>query len=241
MKKERILAILITSLISTSAFSAISLDRTRAIFDASKKSISLNISNDNKHLPYLAQAWVEDAEHNKISQGPLIATPLVQRVEPNSKSTIRISTIPNVKELPNDRESIFYFNLREIPPKSEKANVLQIALQTKIKLFYRPNSIRALPNAEWQRELIIKKEGKELKIENPTPYYVTIIGLGSTIKGTKEDKFEPKMIKPFSFEMFNQSRLSRGDIYLAYVNDYGGTPLIKFKCDNTQCLAEKKN
>jgi len=48
---------------------------------------------------------------------------------------VRLSTTPDISKLPQDRESLFYFNLREIPPRSEKANVLQIALQTKIKLF----------------------------------------------------------------------------------------------------------
>ncbi|MEX6226452.1 fimbria/pilus periplasmic chaperone [Providencia hangzhouensis] len=38
--------------------------------------------------------------------------------------------MPTINELPQDRESLFYFNLREVPPKSDKDNVLQIALQT---------------------------------------------------------------------------------------------------------------
>ncbi len=33
------------------------------------------------------------------------------------------------KNLPQDRETVYYFNLREIPPKSNKPNTLQIALQ----------------------------------------------------------------------------------------------------------------
>jgi len=38
---------------------AISLDRTRVIFDGTRTSTSLTISNQNKTLPYLAQAWVD--------------------------------------------------------------------------------------------------------------------------------------------------------------------------------------
>ncbi len=44
---------------------AIALDRTRVIFDGSQKSVSLNISNQNKQLPYLAQGWIEDEQGNK--------------------------------------------------------------------------------------------------------------------------------------------------------------------------------
>ncbi len=97
--------------------------------------MTLDISNDNKQLPYLAQAWIENENQEKIIAGPVIATPPVQRLEPGAKSMVRLSTTPDISKLPQDRESLFYFNLREIPPRSEKANVLQIALQTKIKLF----------------------------------------------------------------------------------------------------------
>lgn len=54
---------------------AISLDRTRAIFNGNEKNMTLNISNDNKQLPYLAQAWIENDKHEKILTGPIIATP----------------------------------------------------------------------------------------------------------------------------------------------------------------------
>ncbi|MEG2569159.1 MAG: fimbria/pilus periplasmic chaperone, partial [Acinetobacter sp.] len=116
---------------------AIALDRTRAILDGGEKAIALTIRNDNPHLPYLAQAWLEDLEGHRIT-GPLIAVPPVQRVEPATKSQISISSLPSVSTLPQDRESAFYFNVREIPPRSDKANVMQVALQTKIKVFYRP-------------------------------------------------------------------------------------------------------
>lgn len=45
-------------LAAQAADAAIALDRTRAIFDGSQKSISLNIRNDNTQLPYLAQSWL---------------------------------------------------------------------------------------------------------------------------------------------------------------------------------------
>ncbi|EGM2345374.1 fimbria/pilus periplasmic chaperone, partial [Salmonella enterica] len=156
------------------ARAAVSLDRTRAIFNGGEKSMTLNIANDNKQLPYLAQAWIENGKQEKITTGPLIATPPVQRLEPGTKSMVRLSSTPDISRLPQDRESLFYFNLREIPPKSDKANVLQIALQTKIKLFYRPKAIEAKPNAVWQDQLVLNKVSGGYRIENPTPYYVTV-------------------------------------------------------------------
>lgn len=92
-------------------------------------------------MPYLAQSWLEDASEQKLTTGPIIATPPIQRMEPQKMSIVRLSTTPGVSQLPQDRESLFYYNLREIPPKSEEAGVLQIALQSRVKLFYRPAAI----------------------------------------------------------------------------------------------------
>ncbi len=57
--------------------------------------------------------------------------------------------------------------------------MLQIALQTKIKLFYRPESIKAKPNAVWQDQLVLNKTGGGYQIDNPTPYYVTVMELAA--------------------------------------------------------------
>lgn len=123
------------------AHAAISLDRTRAIYVGDAKSISLNIVNENKELPFLAQSWLENEQHQKITS-PLVVLPPLQRVEAGERSVVRITKTPEADRLPQDRESVFYFNLREIPPKSSKTNVMQLALQTQIKLFTgrRPSS-----------------------------------------------------------------------------------------------------
>ncbi|MFV5712024.1 fimbria/pilus periplasmic chaperone [Escherichia coli] len=220
------------------ADAAISLDRTRAVFNGGDKSMTLNIANDNKQLPYLAQAWIENEQQKKITTGPIIATPPVQRLEPGAKSIVRLTTTPDISKLPQDRESLFYFNLREIPPKSDKANVLQIALQTKIKLFYRPKAIEAQPNAVWQDQLVLNKINGGYRIENPTPYYVTVIGLGGSEKQAQEGEFEAVMLAPKSTQTVKSGTYNTP--YLSYINDYGGRPVIPFTCSGDRCTAVKK-
>ncbi|MCP6536332.1 fimbria/pilus periplasmic chaperone, partial [Klebsiella pneumoniae] len=85
---------------------------------------------------YLAQGWMEDGNEKKLT-GLLMVLPPVQRVEAGGKTMIRIQALPDVSALPKDRESVFYFNLREIPPKSNKKNVLTLAMQSRLKVFYR--------------------------------------------------------------------------------------------------------
>ncbi|EKS7813057.1 fimbria/pilus periplasmic chaperone [Edwardsiella piscicida] len=217
---------------------AISLDRTRAIFNGGERSMTLNIANDNKQLPYLAQAWLENDKQEKITTGPLIATPPVQRLEPGAKSMVRIASTAEISNLPQDRESLFYFNLREIPPRSDKANVLQIALQTKIKLFYRPQSIATQPNAIWQDQLVLNKVSGGYLIDNPSPYYVTVIGLGANAKQAQDGEFEAVMLAPKSSRTVKSG--SYATPYLSYINDYGGRPVLQFVCAGDRCSALKK-
>ena len=216
------------------AQAAISLDRTRVIFDGGQTSMTLSISNENKQLPYLAQAWLEDKDGKKITTGPLVVTPPLQRLEPGKQSLIRIQSAAGARLLAQDRESLFYFSLREIPPKSEKPNVLQIALQTRVKLFYRPESLKAKPGEIWQEKLVLHKVADGYRIENPTPYYITVIGMGNTKKAAENAPFEAVMVAPKSSE---QVVVQGNTPYLTYINDYGGRPVLSFTCSGSQCTA----
>ncbi|ECK3803930.1 fimbria/pilus periplasmic chaperone [Salmonella enterica] len=222
----------------TTAQAAVSLDRTRAVFNGVNKSVSLNISNENKQIPYLAQAWLENASGKKITTGPLVVTPPVQRMEPGTKSVVRIMSTPGVASLPKDRESLFYFNLREIPPKSDKPNVLQIALQTRIKLFYRPEAIVQAPGAVWQDKLVLHRQAGGYRIENPTAYYITVIGIGGTVEQAEKGKFDTVMVSPKSSVSVKSGTWTSP--YLTYINDYGGRPTLRFACSGERCVAEGK-
>lgn len=228
-------------LIST-ANGAVSMDRTRVIFDGSQKSISLNISNNNKQLPYLAQGWIENTTGQKI-QSPLVVLPPVQRLEPGKSSQVKIEALPAINTLPQDRESLFYFNLREIPPKSDKPNTLQIALQTRVKLFYRPKAIMPEKNnTPWQEKLILEKQGEQYILKNPTPYYVTIINATANTKLTNGKEFTPVMVPPFSQDNLgvNVDLLGSSPV-LTYINDFGGRPTLTFRCQSLTCDVVQSN
>nr|WP_139375561.1 fimbria/pilus periplasmic chaperone [Serratia marcescens] len=234
---------LLAGALAPTAQAAIALDRTRVIFDGGVQSVSLSVSNQNKQLPYLAQGWLEDEQGNKI-QSPLTVLPPVQRIEPGKPSQVKIQALPAAKMLPQDRETLYYFNLREIPPKSNKPNSLQIALQTRIKLFYRPAAIAPERNAApWQEQLTLSKQGDKYVVNNPTPYYVTLVDAASR-KGVEGAKgFEPLMVPPKGSLPLTVSAGSVGNSpVLTYINDYGGRPQLSFNCAGTVCkvVPEKK-
>ncbi|MHA6679806.1 fimbria/pilus periplasmic chaperone [Enterobacter cloacae] len=230
-KKVSVLTLL-AMLAPVSAQAAVALDRTRVIFGGDQNSVSLSVSNQNKQLPYLAQGWIEDEKGNKITS-PLTVLPPVQRIEPGKPSQVKIQALPLAKQLPQDRETLYYFNLREIPPKSNKPNTLQIALQTRIKMFYRPAAIAINKNAAPpQEQITLRRDGNSYVVNNPTAYYVTIAeardGNGSSMKS-----FEPVMIAPKSNAPLGVT--FSGVPALTYINDYGGRPELKFSCNGSTC------
>ena len=223
------------------ANAAIGLDRTRVVFDGSKEAVSMNITNNNTKLPYLAQGWIEDEQGNKITS-PLIVLPPVQRLEPGKNSQVKVQSLPAIKSLPQDRESVYYFNLREIPPRSDKANSLQIALQTRIKLFYRPAALvqsRQERSEPWQQELTLTRMGDHYQVNNPTPYYVTLIDARSTKDKETVADFEPLMLAPKESSKLGGSVAALGaKPRLTYLNDYGGRPTLVFGCEGNTCKVD---
>ncbi|AKJ43420.1 fimbria/pilus periplasmic chaperone [Pragia fontium] len=238
MTTSLMIGALLCVLTAQSAQAAIALDRTRVIYDGSQKSLSLNISNENKQLPYLAQGWIEDMQGNKITS-PLTVLPPIQRVEPGAKSQVKVQGLPAASALPQDRESLFYFNLREIPPRTDKPNTLQIALQTRIKLFYRPKVLMtASGDTPWQEKITLSKQGDSYVVNNPTPYFVTLVDGRSKVKGKSLKDFDPLMVEPKGQGTLKTSATALGNSpVLTYINDYGGRPQLQFNCSGGNCTA----
>ncbi|MEG0866477.1 MAG: fimbria/pilus periplasmic chaperone [Hafnia sp.] len=223
---------------SQSVSAAIALDRTRVVLDGSEKSVSLGITNQNKELPYLAQSWIEDSKGNKIN-APLLAIPPVQRVEPGAKGQVKVQVSSDLNSLPQDRESTFYFNMREIPPRSDKPNTLQIALQTRIKLFYRPVGIEMDQNSDPWKTITLTREGDRYVVHNPTPYYVTFSSIAPSVGSAAIKGFEPVMIAPKDKIILKGSAAAAGNSpVLTYINDYGGRPKLIFGCSGNTCIVK---
>lgn len=231
------LSVIAVMLVAQQAHAAIALDRTRVIFNAGPQSMSLSISNQNKSLPYLAQAWVENASGDKI-ESPVMAVPPLQRVEPGAKGQVKIQATDSLGALPQDRESLFYFNVREIPPKSDKPNTLQLALQTRIKMFYRPQAlaIKQGNDNEVQKKLTLSRQGEAYQLNNPTPYFVTIVAAAASAKGNAVEGFKPLMVEPKGTVALGAgSTLLGSHPVLTFVNDFGGRPQLNFSCNGSTC------
>jgi P pilus assembly chaperone PapD len=221
------------------ALAAVNLDRTRIIYNASDKSVSVMLENQSKELPYLAQVWLENAQGEKITS-PLVALPPMQRIDAGQKSQIRILQLPETAGLPKDRESLFYFNVREVPPKSDMANVMQVAIQSRVKLFFRPAELRKLLKANWQEQLQVSRLSDGLTLTNPTPFYITIGYLGKDNKGNASG-FDSVMLAPFATESLTGSQYVSDRYSVGYMDDYGGLQVNQYSCPSVQCQLVRKD
>lgn len=228
--------------VSWGAQGALTVDRSRLIFNQDEKSISLNVTNRNEKDPYLAQGWIEDADGKKIS-GPIMVLPPVQRVEAGGKTLVRLQALPTISSLPSDRESAFYLNLREIPPKSGKANVLTLAMQIRLKVFYRPKGLKVDPMLDTvpgTETLTLTQQGNQYVVNNPTPYHFSFVEARRSMNGSGLARFEPVMVAPKSQHLLSPGISELGTTpVLMFVSDYGSQRLLPFICHGGTCKAEK--
>jgi P pilus assembly chaperone PapD len=80
-----------------------------------------------------------------------VVLPPLQRINGGQKGVARVTKTDGINQLPQDRESLFYLSVREIPPKPDKANVLQLTMQSRIKLFFRPTPLFPKAKARFGR------------------------------------------------------------------------------------------
>ncbi|SAL16219.1 pili assembly chaperone [Caballeronia peredens] len=238
MKIRKVVSkILMAAMIAAGTLSAVSsqasvvIAGTRVVYNAGDSEVTLKLSNVGKH-PALTQVWLDkgDAKEDpsKIDL-PFVLTPALARIDPDKAQTIRISYTG--EELPNDRESLLWFNVLEVPPKPEQAdaggNYVQLAFRSRIKFFFRPTGLPGTSDAapdKLQWNLVTENGKSALKVANPTPYHVTIIE-AQVGAGDKAPKFDDGgMVTPggeLSLPL-SAPAAAGGKVSFTTLNDYGG-------------------
>ncbi len=198
----------------------LTLQSTRVIYPASATGgINFSITNNNT-VPYLMQTRVleREASGDKTSgtPAPFIALPPLKRVEPGDKLTLRIRLINAY--LRQDRESLFTLALKAIPSSHATEDGLVVATQNNLKLFYRPAGLPAWNTENVSEKLRFHRDRDQLKVENPTPYWVTFCALnigGQSLSITR-------MVPPFDSQVYQLINGSSGnELSWQLVSDYG--------------------
>lgn len=215
------IAVVLSFAFCSQAMAVFVLNGTRFIYDENKKNITFEVTNNASQM-YGGQVWVDNtSEGNGIYMVP---QPPFFKVGAKQKQIIRIMKTDS--SLPTDRESLFWLNVQEVPPKPDvkdsRGSVLAIAMNSRVKLIYRPSALKnGRENAE--KKLTIEQRGDITWVKNPTPYYMAIVGVqtnGRELKLSDKVTKELTLLAPFSSVSLGVS--ARGSLKIAAINDWGG-------------------
>ncbi|MGL5389663.1 MAG: fimbrial biogenesis chaperone [Serratia sp. (in: enterobacteria)] len=190
---------------------------TRLIYDGAKKESSLSVNNPDK-VPYLIQSWV-DVTDGGAEKAPFMITPPLFRLEGGQQNILRV--IRAGGNLAGDKESLYWINIKSIPSseKQEGKNTLQVAVKARLKLIYRPQGLKGIPeevaqNLKWQRV------GNQLQVTNPTPFYMNFQQVTLAGKEVTSATYVAPMGRA-SFAL--PAGATNGSVTWKIISDYGGT------------------
>jgi chaperone protein EcpD len=232
-------ALITLSLTATAASANVLIAGTRVVFPAQDGEVTVRLTNNNAQ-PALVEAWIDDGDPNSTpntAKAPFLITPPLFRIEAQKDQNLRIISTP--AQLPDDRESLFWLNVLEIPPKPSGAqyagkNTLQLAIRSRLKLFYRPANLAGDPNKAPEQvtwKAVADGHGYALEVHNPTPYHITIVQLSLTADG-KSYSADPGMVDPLGnlrLKIRSLASQPAAGTPVAYniVNDFGATVSYK--------------
>ncbi|MDR9891639.1 molecular chaperone [Pseudenterobacter timonensis] len=188
---------------------------TRVIYDGNKKEASISVNNPDS-TPYLIQSWVE-TQSGGAEKAPFIITPPLYRLDKGQQNIERILL---AGAPPQDKESLYWLNIKAIPSAKRVENSLQIAVKTRIKLIYRPAALKGTFPEQLAGKLTWQRTGNQIQVTNPTNY---VMNFNEITVGGKKLK-DVTYVLPGSTASFNlPSGVSGGAVIYKIINDYGGT------------------
>lgn len=216
-------SLLLAGLIAGSgmAHAGVIIGGTRLIYDGEKKEASIGVENPDTS-PYLIQSWLEN-EQGQNDKSSFIITPPLFRLDAKQKNSLRV--MQTTSALPADRETLFWLNIKSIPSaEAERSeNTLQLAVNTRIKLIYRPGALKNTTPEQLSTQLKWSRQGQNLTVNNPTPYYVNFNAI--SVNGTALDKVT--WVAPRSSATFTLPASARGNqVEWKAISDYGAVSAV---------------
>lgn len=193
---KKLIVIAVSMFLCQSAYAkgGVALAATRVIYPINEKQVTLKVSNSDNEGKYLIQSWVTDFDGKKTTD--FVITPPLFKLNENSNNILRIIYTGNRENLPKDRETLFYFHSKSIPSTGEvdtSKSALLISTTSKIKLFMRPSHLKPEEAMESYKKLKCSYQNGQIKIENPTPFYMNLVDLKVNGKEVSSASLVPPM------------------------------------------------
>ncbi|MFC0225513.1 fimbrial biogenesis chaperone [Serratia aquatilis] len=219
-------------LVATPVMASVVMLNTRVIYPAGAQSQTIQLTN-NDSIPYVVQMWSDinnPSSTPDTADGPFVAVPALFRIEPKTGQSVRL--VFTGKDLPQDRESVFYLNSVQIPPKNvagAQQNQMMVVLRNRVKIFYRPKGITGEPEkiAEQLRFSLKQQSGQwVLTVNNDSVFHASFIKAAAMV-GDKQVPFKADMVAPKSQASWKldkgaSSPAGARKVTFTLVNDYGG-------------------
>ena len=206
------------------AEAAVALGATRVIYPAGSNQVKLPVTNNDEESTFLIQSWVENADGKK--DGRFVITPPLFSMKGKKENILRIIDASG-DQLPQDRESLFWLSVKAIPSmdktqKDKQQNTLQIAIVSRIKLYYRPANL-ALPPEQAAEKLTFSRQENSLTLHNPTPYFITVTELSAGKRA-----LDNALVPPLGSTSVTLPSDAGNNITYRTINDFGAlTPPVK--------------
>ncbi|GAB1438058.1 fimbria/pilus periplasmic chaperone [Providencia sp.] len=206
------------SLTVMKAHAGFGLESTRVIFNADSKTESVVAFNTDKNTNLLVQSWIEN-ENGELTSA-FIATPPIFKLRAEQKNTILITqntTLPS----DSDKEALYWLSVKFIAPTDENnENILRYSVSNKIKIIFRPKSLKNVNLNNEVKKLTFSKHQGGILVDNPSKVYINF----AEIKLNGHEIIDaPSYISPESKIKIktNVSMSDKNKVSVKYINDFG--------------------
>lgn len=224
----------VTALWCGLAQAGIVIQGSRVVYPAKEREVSIKMTNIGEQ-PSLVQAWVDKGNEKLTADkadGPFLITPPITRVEAKKGQTLRL-VYTGDDAASRKQETVFWLNVLDVPPmpKDQEANFLQVAVRSRMKIFYRPEGLPGNPNqaAENLRWSVAHAgNGYVIRARNDGAFHVSLATVQLVAGGRIYDvrKDDVKMVAPGSQVDFPLPSLTAqpgagAKVDYQWVTDYG--------------------
>lgn len=189
---------------SSLAQAGIVIQGSRVVYPAKDREVSVKLVNIGEQ-PSLVQAWVDKGNEKLTADkadGPFLITPPITRVEAKKGQTLRL-VYTGDDAASKKQETVFWLNILDVPPmpKDQDSNFLQVAVRSRLKIFYRPEELPGNPTQSakdlgWS--VVSTGSGYALRARNNAAFHVSLATV-QLITGNKTfsvAKDDVKMVAP---------------------------------------------
>lgn len=212
------------------AHAQVVIEGTRIIYKESERNVTVKLMNGIEKNA-VVQVWLDDGNSTaspEESTTPFIISPPLAKIPSGRNQMVRVTFVGD--KMKPDRETVYWFNMLEIPPKSNEPNVLSFAVRTRIKFFFRPKGILSTPithgeKTEWRWQQ--NENNAALQVFNDSPFHFSYFDLNLVVGDTPVKLDVSGMVAPFERATIDVPEIkkiptAKSTLSIKAVNDYGG-------------------